>query len=296
MWAQYQPRDPRFWQYLYNTLFLMLGIPPSIAGSLALAMLLNQDLHLPAEKMRRAAGAGLCLFCGLATFGVCLALGWSNAGLIGFALWCALGLGCAAGMVAFRTIYYLPSFTAGVAIMILWKALYNPETGPVNAILQAFYTFFGLDLPTPDWLGSILWAKPALIFMGIWISVGGTNMLLYLSALSNVPQDLLEAAEIDGAGWWSKFRNIVWPQVMPATFFILIMSVIGGFQGGFEQARVMTGGGPAGETTTLSYYIYNKAFEELDLGYAAAVSWVLFAIIFVATAINWRFGKELETE
>ncbi len=296
MWSHYQPRDPRFWQYLYNTLFLMLGIPPSIAGSLGLALLLNHDLRLPAERMRRLAGAGLCIFCGLATLVLCIVLDWGNAGVVGMVLWCALALGCATGMVAFRTIYYLPSFTAGVAIMILWKALYNPESGAINAVLQFCYNLFGLDLPTPDWLGSILWAKPALIFMGIWIAVGGTNMLLYLSALSNVPQHLLEAAEIDGAGWWAKFRHVIWPQVLPATFFILIMSVIGGFQGGFEQARVMTGGGPAGETTTLSYYIYNKAFEELDLGYAAAVSWVLFAIIFVATAINWRFGKELETE
>lgn len=297
MWREYQPRDPRFWQYLYNTLFLMLGIPVSIAASLGLALLLNHDLHLPPGKIRRLAGAGLCVACGLLTLGICVALDWSNAGVVGLALWLALALGAGCGMVAYRTIYYLPSFTAGVALMILWKALYNPESGPVNALLRQLYNLPGLaGLETPDWLGSITWAKPALIFMGIWTAAGGTNMLLYLSALSGVPQHLIEAAEIDGAGRWAKFRHVVWPQVLPATFFIMVMSVIGGLQGGFEQARVMTGGGPAGATTTLSYYIYNKAFEELDLGYAAAISWVLFAIIFVATAINWRFGKDLETE
>jgi multiple sugar transport system permease protein len=87
---------------------------------------------------------------------------------------------------------------------------------------------------------------------------------------------------------------VIWPQLAPTTFFITVMSIIGGLQGGFEEARVMTQGGPAGSTTTLSYYVYNKLFEELDLGYAAAISWVLFAFIFIATAINWRFGRELE--
>jgi len=104
----------------------------------------------------------------------------------------------------------------------------------------------------------------------------------------------MDAADVDGASAWGKFRHVTWPQLGPTTFFITIMSIIGGLQGGFEQARVMTGGGPAGSTTTLSYYIYNKAFQDLDLGYAAAISWVLFAIIFVATALNWKFGRELE--
>jgi len=99
---------------------------------------------------------------------------------------------------------------------------------------------------------------------------------------------------VDGAGAWARFSHVTWPQLAPTTFFISIMSIIGGLQGGFDQARVMTGGGPAGSTTTLSYYVYNKAFQDLDLGYAAAISWVLFAVIFVATAINWRFGRELE--
>jgi len=130
--------------------------------------------------------------------------------------------------------------------------------------------------------------------MGVWTAIGGTNMLLYLAGLSNVPRELLDAAEVDGANRWARFRHVTWPQLAPTTFFISIISIIGGFQGGFEQARVMTGGGPAGSTTTLSYYIYNKAFQELDLGYAAAISWVLFAVIFTATALNWRFGKELE--
>jgi len=137
-----------------------------------------------------------------------------------------------------------------------------------------------------------LGARDALIIMGIWIAIGGNNMLLYLAALTNVPQELIEAAQLDGAGKWAVFRNVTWPQLAPTTFFIVVMSFIGGLQGGFEQARVMTGGGPAGTTTTLTYYIYTKAFEEFQIGYASAISWILFAIIFVVTLANWKFGAK----
>ncbi len=94
---------------------------------------------------------------------------------------------------------------------------------------------------------------------------------------------------MDGAGPWARFRHVTLPFLAPTTFFISMMSIIGGLQGGFEQAKIMTNGTYG--TTTLSYYIYNKAFLDLDLGYAAAVSWVLFLCIFVATALNWKFGK-----
>src|SRR5262249_25827094 len=158
---------------------------------------------------------------------------------------------------------------------ILWKALYNPEFGPLNALINA--TLHALHLPAeaPQWLASTknvlglqvehvgldrnqwgLGARDAIVLMGIWVSVGSGNMLLYLAGLSNIPQALYEAGAIDGAGRWATFRHIIWPQLAPTTFFIVVMSVIGGLQGGFEQARIMTGnGGPAGTTTTLSYYI-----------------------------------------
>lgn len=130
--------------------------------------------------------------------------------------------------------------------------------------------------------------------MGVWTAIGGNNMLLYLAALSNVPQELYEAAQIDGAGKWATFRHVTWPQLAPTTFFIVIMSMIGGLQGGFEQARVLTQGGPAGITTTLAYYIYNKAFVEFQIGYASAVAWVLFMLIFAFTLVHWKLAaKEL---
>lgn len=254
--------DPQFWLYFVNTVYLMLGMPIAIAGSLFLAILLSQRLH---------------------------------------------------GIVVYRTLFYLPSFTNGVALMILWKALYNPDFGPINVLINWFAQAFHLNIHAPQWLLSTsnllgldveqvrlvakqwgVGARDALIIMGIWIAIGGNNMLLYLAALTNVPQELVEAAQLDGAGRWGVFRHVTIPQLAPTTFFIIVMSFIGGLQGGFEQARVMTQGGPAGTTTTLAYYIYTKAFEEFQIGYASAIAWTLFAMIFVMTAINWKFGsKEL---
>jgi len=232
--------DSRFWGFFGNTLYLMMGIPVSIAGSLLLAVILSKQLK---------------------------------------------------GVVLFRTMFYLPTITSGVALYILWKAIYNPEFGPLNTMLNAAFDAFGLDVTTPDWLLSIAWAKPAIMIMGIWTAIGGTNMLLYLAGISNIAPELYEAAEIDGAGRWPKFRYVTWPQLLPTTFFIMVMSCIGGLQGGFEQARVMTRGGPAESTVTLGYYIYMKGFEEYQLGYASAIAWIMFLLIFVMTLINWKFGK-----
>ena len=103
--------------------------------------------------------------------------------------------------------------------------------------------------------------------------------------------ELYEAAQIDGAGRWAQFRHVTWPQLAPTTFFIIVMGLIGGMQGGFEMARVMTGGGPSGTTTTLAYYIYTKCFEEFQVGYASAVAWILFAVIFGLTLITWKQGN-----
>ena len=296
MWRAYEPRDFRFWHYFHNTLYLMIGIPFSIAGSLALAMLMTDDLRFSKIK-QRAIGAGLCLVCGALTMLILWAgLGSPNLAFLAGVFWFVAAAGMGFGIVAFRTIFYVPQFTAGVALMLLWKALYRPDTGPISTIATGLLRMVGSSAEAPAWLADATWAKPALMFMGFWVAVGGTNMILYLAALSNVPRDLVDAAEVDGAGRWARFRHVIWPQLAPTTFFISIMSVIGGLQGGFEQARVMTLGGPEGATTTLAYYVYNKGFEDLDLGYAAAISWVLFAVIFVATAINWKFGKELEVE
>jgi multiple sugar transport system permease protein len=147
-------------------------------------------------------------------------------------------------------------------------------------------------LEAPGWITTTQWSKPALMIMGFWGAIGSNNMLLYLAALTNVPGELYEAADIDGATPMQRFWNVTWPQLAPTTFFIFVMSVIGGLQGGFEMARVMTQGGPAGSTTTLAYFIYIEGFETGRLGYASAVAWALFVLVFSVTLFNWKFGNK----
>ena len=151
-------------------------------------------------------------------------------------------------------------------------------------------------LRTPNWLTDIKWAKPSIMLMSFWAAIGSNNMLLYLAALSNVPVELNEAADIDGATKFQRFWNITWPQLAPTTFFIVILGVIGGLQGGFEMAKVMTNGEPAGQTVTLSYFIYNQGFVTGALGYSSAISWMLFLMVFVVTIFNLKFGSRFVNE
>jgi multiple sugar transport system permease protein len=189
------------------------------------------------------------------------------------------------GTYFYRLIFFMPSVLSGVAIFYLWRWMYNPDYGLINTMLAA------IGIEGPRWLTEVAWAKPALMIMGSWVSAGGTSMILYLAALQNAPLELYEAAEIDGANGWQRFCNVTWPSVAPVTFFILTMGLIGGFQSGFEAAFIMTGGGPDGSTTTIGYYIYSTAYNAFEMGYAAAIAWVLFMIVLVVTLINWRHGK-----
>ena len=264
--------DRAFWYYFVNTIFFMLGIPVSIMGSLFLATLLTRELR---------------------------------------------------GIVVFRTLFYMPTVSAGVALMIMWVALYDPNHGPINQVIEGVLGFVGIEADGPKWLGTSdnllcisigpVWTSPmdpeylgtgyfgigareALMFMGFWVGIGGGNMLLYIAGISNIPLELYEAADVDGAGRWGKFWNVTWPQLAPTTFFIVVISTIAGLQGGFDQARVMTQGGPHGSTTTLAYYIYEVAFAgQYELGKASAVAWVLFVIILAMTLVNWRFGSKQVT-
>ncbi len=202
------------------------------------------------------------------------------------------------GIVAFRAIYFLPSICAGVAVCLLWKWLLNSnyEIGLINSAIATVASWFGKDpnaINYPKWLVDPALAKPALMIMSFWSGIGGMNMILYLAALQNVPQELYEAADIDGASSFQKFWKITLPFLSPTTFFITIMSIIGGFQGGFTQAFVMTEGGPAGSTTTIEYYLYNNAYSFFQMGYAAAIAWVIFIIVLILTAINWKYGGKM---
>lgn len=325
LWAHHEGKrlvanDPLFWQYVYNTVYMMAGIPVGMAGSLLVALMMNQKLK-------------------------CITL--------------------------FRTLYFLPAVCSGVALLILWKYLYNADIGLINKMIRAiagvvyssplsgllftvlwavlfgavvvgiiaallalvayiceklrfewaeglyrvlvilagaatfviicaygrqFYAVIsGFMLTPPDWLGTVQWAKPALVVMGLWAGLGGYNMILYLAALQGVSTSYYEAAEIDGAGPWAKFWAVTWPMISPTTFFILVMGIIGGFQSGFMTANVMTQGGPAGSTMTVEYFLYQSAFEKFNMGYASAVAWFLFAVILLLTLATWKLGGRVVT-
>lgn len=287
---RWQARDPLFWKYLGNTLFLMFLIPLQIAGSLGLALLLSRRIAVPLPSLRAAMPVAFAILGALGA-----GLFWLAGHRDGAVLWATFfaiaTVGVTFGNVGFRTMFFIPSFTAGVAIMLLWKQMFNPDIGLLNEPVRALYGLLGIDAPLPRWILDPNLAKPSLILMGFWTLVGGTNMLVYLAGLAGIPDELYEAASIDGAGAWQRFRSVTWPQLAPTTFYIVVMTLIAGIQGGFEQARVMTEGGPAGATKTLSYYIYEKAFQELSLGYACGIAWIMFLAIFGLTALNWKFGN-----
>jgi len=183
-----------------------------------------------------------------------------------------------------RTIYYLPSVTAGVASSIIWMWLFNPYSGLINYFLGQ------LGIQGPMWLASETWAKPAFIIMSLW-GVGG-NMIIYLAGLQGIPRQLYEAADIDGAGSFDKFRYVTLPMLTPVIFFNLILSIVWSFQV-FTQAYVMTGGTGSPGRSTLFYvlYLYQVAFKYHKMGYASALALVLFAIILIFTLIQFKFSK-----
>jgi multiple sugar transport system permease protein len=225
--------------------------------------------------------------------------------IIPLEIMCALFLAIAMnqkikGITVYRTLYFLPTITNGVAICILWTWIYNSDFGLLNTLIAKFGDFIAWIINNPDfslqgpqWLTSTAWAKPSLMLMGLWVMMGGYNMILFLAALQGIPKELYEAANIDGAGSWHKFWTITWPMISPTTFFIAVMAVIGGFQGGFMQAYIMTGGGPEGSTTTLEYLIYNHLYSWQNAGYAASIAWFVFVMVFLMTIFNWKFGGKL---
>lgn len=438
-------KEDNFLDYLINTLIMMIGIPFGMAGSLIAALLLSA----PLRGGNKADGKKIVLIASiisglLLVSTIILMLTGMQQTAVMVVITSFVGMmyigGSIAGSTVYRTIFYLPSFTSGVAVYLLWKKIYNPNNGPLNNALREpldafssvvhsmpsgliqfgmligylailifnifgfrylrrswdngevgitgcilgalclliaplcaylwipasdangviyvndfpFYATFLLlagsgmtayqlirdmfkgrsfhckadyglgtalmlcagfmvlqisimgiaiwayhlpgfcevGLAPPHWLTNYHWAKPSLILMGLWGAIGSNSMLLYLAGLSGVPQSLYEAADIDGAKGFKRFWHITWPQLAPVTFFIFVMSIIGGLQGGFEMAKTMTNGGPAGSTTTLAYYIYSEGFETGRLGFASAVAWAMFVLVFAITMFNWKFGSK----
>lgn len=186
------------------------------------------------------------------------------------------------GLSFWRTIYFLPTLVPAIAGAVLWIWIFNPDFGLLNSLLR------GAGLPTSQWIYSERAAIPSLILMSTWGF--GNAMVIFLAGLQGIPRQLLEAASIDGAGTWARFRNVTLPFMTPTIFYNLVTGVIGTFQV-FNQAYVMTQGGPNNATLFYIYYLYTKAFGQGNMGYAAALAWVLFVIVLIVTLLLFRNAR-----
>ncbi|ERL64309.1 hypothetical protein L248_1077 [Schleiferilactobacillus shenzhenensis LY-73] len=221
--------DNYFWTSLWNTFFMMIGIPIGLILSFILASALSRGLK---------------------------------------------------GTTFFRTIYYIPVISSLAAIAIMWQWAYNGDYGLVNQVLAL------VGIKGPNWLQNVHTVKPAIVAMTVWKGLG-YSMLLYLAAIQSVPQTFYEAAELDGANSWQKFKNITWPMCKPVTFFLVITNIIGGSQL-FTEVNIMTPtGGTEFSSATIVWYIWQKAFKNFQMGYASAMSIVLGIIIFIVTALQF---------
>lgn len=187
------------------------------------------------------------------------------------------------GIRIYRTLFYLPNVVSGVAVLLLWQWLLDPNFGLVNTMLS----YIGIE--GPGWLQDPNWSKPSLIFINIW-NVGG-GMIIYLAGLQGISRELYEAATVDGASKSRQFWRITIPMMTPTILFNLIMGILGGFQV-FMQAYIMTGGGPVNSTMFYALYLYNKAFRDLQMGYASALAWILLLITLVFTMMILRNSRD----
>lgn len=249
--------DARFWQSVLNTVYFVLGVvPASIILPLLLAILLR----------RKLSGKGF-----------------------------------------YRTIYFLPVVTSAVAISVVWSWLFNPEAGPINQIITALggeplqwlreprgifeMILSPLGIHPKGILAGPSLALVSLMIVSVWKSTG-YNTVLFLAGLENIPETYYEAAKLDGAGTWGTFRHITWPMLSPTTYYVLIMSTIISFKT-FALVYVMTpppGGGPLGTTNVMVFYLFQKAFDRFDIGYASAISVFLFLILLTLTIIQRKIA------
>jgi multiple sugar transport system permease protein len=184
------------------------------------------------------------------------------------------------GIAWIRTAYFLPVVTSTIAVALVWQWIYAPDSGLLN---QALTT---VGLPTQKWLTNPTLAMPAIVVMAVWQGLG-TNIIIFLAGLQAIPTELLDAASVDGAGRWARFRNVILPLLTPSIFFTGVLSLIGSFQV-FDQIFVLSRPRPTEATITVVYFIYENGFKFFKMGYASAASWILFIIVAVFTTIYFR--------
>jgi multiple sugar transport system permease protein len=227
-------RDQLFWPSLVKTIYYAgASVPLGLLGSLAAALLLNQNLR---------------------------------------------------GTSTFRTLFFIPSLIPIVASTVLWAWLLQPDWGLVNGLL-----YHG-GIPRPRWFASTEWAIPGLITLALWTSIGGPRMIIFLAGLQGVPEELHDAAAIDGAGRWQRFRHVTLPMLTPTIFFNLVLGIIGALQV-FTSAYVATAGGPDYATWFYAVNIYYQAFQYFNMGYAAALAWLFAILIVILTWIQFRASR-----
>lgn len=193
------------------------------------------------------------------------------------------------GRNIYRLIYFLPVVTSTVAAAVVWRYLMTPGTGYADVFLRSI----GLTPPSPAWLRNPDWALRIVILVGLWKRLG-FNIVVFLAGLQNIPKDFYEAATVDGAGTVQRFRHITIPLIAPITLLLVIMSIIDAFLI-FDVVYVMTDGGPVGTTEVVGLLLYRQAFRYFNLGDASAMGWVIFAIVFTVTLIQWKFFGARET-
>ena len=186
----------------------------------------------------------------------------------------------------FRLAFFMPVVTTLVAVAVVWRYLYHPRFGAINYLLSI------IGFKSVDWLGDPHWAMPAIIILAIWKNFG-YHMMIFLAGLQTIPEYLYEAARLDGANWWYQFRHVTIPQLAPTTFFVTIMTIIGYFQF-FAEPYVMTEGGPLNSTLSIVLYLYQQGFRWWRMGYASAIAFVLFFIVFVFAIIQLTIRKKQE--
>lgn len=192
------------------------------------------------------------------------------------------------GLTVFRTIFFLPSLVPMVALAIIWLWLFNGEHGVVNYALSSVFSALGLKLTPPGWLSDPAWSKPALVMMSTWTV--GHAVVIYLANLQDVPEQLYEAAEIDGATYLHKLRHVTLPMISPVILFNLIMGIIGTLQTFAVPYVISPRGAPARSIYFLAMYLYDNAFPYLRMGYACAIAWILFVIVLVLTLVALRLS------
>jgi len=188
------------------------------------------------------------------------------------------------GTATYRTFFFLPNLTPVVAMAILFTWILNPQFGPLNYLLGL------VGIPSIPWLGSTQWAIPSLLIMALWSGLGGSRMVIFLAGLQSVPSELHEAAEVDGAGRWHRFRHVTLPLISPTMFFNMVLAIIGTLRV-FEVSYLTTLGGPNYATWFYMLHLYQAAFRDFDMGYASALAVILFIITLVLTYIQLQLSN-----